>query len=116
MPKVFALSASPSGDRLYVGGAFSRVGGTAVSNLAAINPSTCAVLPTTTFRRPAVLATVRALSSTSTNVYAGGEFNTVDSQARTRSRPSTVAGNLLPAIVRPDGRRGQGGPGPAGPG
>lgn len=94
-PKVFALSASPAGDRLYVGGAFNRVGSTAVSNLAAIDPSSCTILPTTTFRRPAVLATVRALDSTSTNVYAGGDFNTVDNQARTKYAAFDSKGNLL---------------------
>ena len=98
-PKVFALSASPAGDRLYVGGTFNRVGTTAVSNLAAIDPTSCTILPATTFRRPAVLATVRALDSTGTTVYAGGDFNTVDSQARTKYAAFDSKGYLLPTSL-----------------
>ena len=89
----------PAGDRLYVGGTFNRVGTTAVSNLAAIDPTSCSILPATTFRRPAVLATVRALDSTATNVYAGGDFNTVDSQARTKYAAFDSKGNLLPTSL-----------------
>jgi hypothetical protein len=101
--KVFAIEASPSGDRLYVGGTFSTVSGSGVASLVALNPSTCALVPSSTFRRPNMSASVRSIAATSTNVYVGGEFSSVDSQPRTRFAGFTSGGTLLLGSVTLDG-------------
>ncbi len=102
-PRVLALEASPSGDRLYVGGTFSRVGATSVANFVALDPSSCALVPTTTFRRPGVTGTVRAVSAASSGVYIGGEFPTVDGQTRSRFAAFGSTGTLKPGAVTLDG-------------
>ena len=96
-PSVRALEESPDGSRLYVGGRFSSAAGTGVANLVALNPSTCGLLPTSSFRRPNVSSTIRAISATSSAVYFGGDFSSVDSQTRTRFAMLTSAGTLTSA-------------------
>jgi hypothetical protein len=73
--------AADSGDRLYVGGSFGRIGGKARPRLAALSQSTGAV--DTTFA-PAPNGTVRALSLSEdeTKVYAGGGFSAIGGQNR----------------------------------
>lgn len=102
-PRVLALERSPSGDKLFVGGTFSRVGATAVANFVALDPSTCALVPTSSFRRPAVTGTVRAISAASSGVYIGGEFPTVDSQTRSRFAAFSTTGSLKAGSVSLDG-------------
>lgn len=102
-PGVFALEASPSGDVLYVGGRFSRVGATSVANLVGLVPGSCALSPTSTFRRPALNGPVRALSAASTGLYVGGEFGTADGQTRTRYAAFSRAGVLKSGGLTLDG-------------
>lgn len=96
---VRALEGSPDGTRLYVGGGFSAVNGTGVANIASIDTASCALTATGSFRRPAVTATVRAISATSDAVYFGGDFTTVDGQTRPRFAMVTAAGALTPSTV-----------------
>lgn len=65
-----------SGDRLYVGGTFGRIGGRVIPKLAALSQSTGAV--DTSFV-PQPSGTVRALtlSDDATKLYAGGGFSTI---------------------------------------
>ena len=100
--RVFALEASPAGDRLYVGGSFGRVGGVGVAGLVALNPSTCALLPSSSFRRPDVSAAVRALSASSTALYVGGDFTRMDGRTRTRFAGLTANGTLMSGTVTLD--------------
>ena len=102
-PRVLALEASPSGDRLYVGGTFSRVGATSVANFVALDPSSCALVSTASFRRPGVTGTVRAISAASSGVYIGGEFPTVDGQTRSRFAAFSSSGTLKAGSVSLDG-------------
>lgn len=65
-----------TGDRLYVGGSFGRIGGKAIPRLAAVSQTTGAV--DTSFA-PQPSGTVRALtlSDDGVNLYAGGGFSTI---------------------------------------
>ena len=89
-----AMDASPDGSRLYIGGAFSNVAGTGVANLVSLQTSTCTLTPFSTFRRPGVNATVRSVSASSTALYFGGDFTSVDSQTRSRYAMVSTAGVL----------------------
>lgn len=68
-------------DRLYVGGSFSRIGGKAISRLAALSQSTGAVDREFV---PQPSGTVRALtlSEDASRLYAGGPFTSVNGVAR----------------------------------
>ena len=68
---VKSLAISPDGTRLYAGGQFTNVSGTARNRLAAVNPTTGALV---TGFNPNVNSTVNGLAATSTNVYLGGPF------------------------------------------
>ena len=78
---VYALAAS--GGKIWVGGRFGAVNGTARRNLAAVSPDTGAVDPTV---NPVVVGTetsmVRAMIASDTKVYIGGTFGTVDGKGR----------------------------------
>ncbi len=90
---VRALEVSPDGKRLYVGGSFSRAGTVSVSNAAAVNTADCTVA---TSWRPVVTATVRAIESSGSTVYLGGDFGAVQGQTRQRVAAVTGTGSLLP--------------------
>ena len=91
---VRTLEGSPDGSRLYVGGSFGRVSTVGVSNMVALDTATCALVPTSSFRRPGVNGVVRAISATPDRVYLAGEFSQVDGQARPKFAAVTSAGAL----------------------
>lgn len=76
---VRALTMSPDGKTLYIGGHFTHVNGTPVARLAALDVASCTL---TSFRPGAISATVRAIAATKDTVYFGGDFNTVSGQQR----------------------------------
>ena len=76
--EVFALAASPAGDRLYVGGAFTRVHHSMRRGVAAFMPAG-KLLPLKTRVRG---GPVRALAVSSSTVFIGGGFNSVDGSRR----------------------------------
>ncbi|MCR2823961.1 LamG-like jellyroll fold domain-containing protein [Microbacterium sp. zg.Y909] len=78
-PTVRAITASPDGSTVYIGGNFSNVGGVTVSRVAALNVQTCTVLP---FRAPSPSSTVSALTLKDSVLYVGGLFNSVGTQVR----------------------------------
>lgn len=73
-----AITASPDGKRLYVGGNFTTVDGQARSRFAAFDLTTNKLLPGFTGTNGAVLA----LAATNERVYVGGGFTTAAGQAR----------------------------------
>ncbi len=95
---VRALDVSPDGKTLYVGGAFSSAAGLNKQYLAALDIATCTIVPGFT---PLPNAVVRAVRSTSTAVFYGGDISLVGGTARTYAAAATAvgqpgAGSLLP--------------------
>ena len=76
-----AITASPDGSRVYVGGDFTTVDGQARSHIAAFNTATGAL--DTSFH-PSVSARVAAIAATNTTVYAGGSFFSANGSSRRR--------------------------------
>lgn len=87
-----AIEASPDGSRLYIGGQFTAVGGTARYRVAALNPSTGAVISSFA---PTLDASVQALAVTSDRVYVGGTFSNANQTARTKVAAFTTSGTLV---------------------
>ncbi|MFJ6463413.1 LamG-like jellyroll fold domain-containing protein [Streptomyces sp. NPDC091387] len=96
---VRALTLSPDGKTLYVGGQFGSVSGVGVSNIAAIDTATCT--PRTDFK-VAVSATVRAIAVTDDTVYLGGDFNSVAGQTRNKFAAVTTDAALKPWTANTD--------------
>ncbi|MBM7798512.1 PKD repeat protein [Microlunatus panaciterrae] len=79
--QALAITASPDGTRLYVGGDFTSVSGVTRNRIVALNPSTGAVISTFA---PNVSGQVRAIVATNSTVYFGGNFSSVNSRSRGR--------------------------------
>ncbi|WP_315095892.1 PKD domain-containing protein [uncultured Cellulomonas sp.] len=77
----YAIEASPDGSRLYVGGNFTRVNGSARNRFAVLNATTGALVSGWT---GGANAAVRSIVATASTVYIGGNFNTVAGQSRPR--------------------------------
>ncbi len=75
---VLAMTASPDGKRLYVGGQFTRVAGQNRYRIAAFDTSTRQLLPFA----PNAGTTVRALAATDSTLYVGGDFKTLGFEDR----------------------------------
>lgn len=90
---VRVMRASPDGRVLFVGGSFGTVDGTGVANAVAIDTADCSLRKDF---RPAVSATVRAIDSTDTTVYLGGDFTDVGGLPRGHLAAFTREGELLP--------------------
>ncbi len=114
--EVFGFAMSPDGSRLYVAGSFTSIGGQTRYRVAALNPTTGAVISTWA---PVVNATVRSIAVKGDIVYLGGEFSTVNNATRTGiAAVSASTGALLPfsaqlvggygvrgVVVSPDGSK-----------
>jgi hypothetical protein len=79
--QVRALSVSPDGLRLYVGGDFTIVNRVSHQHLVAFGITSGALVSTF---RPTINGIVEALAATNTSVYAGGAFTEVNGTLRTR--------------------------------
>jgi hypothetical protein len=88
-----AIAVSPDHKRLYVGGAFTRVGTKSHTRIAAIDLKTKKLVSAF---KPAVNSTVYGLATTSTRVYAVGQFTSVSGKSRT----GAVALSRTKAVVR----------------
>lgn len=96
-PSVRAITTSPDGNTVYVGGSFSSIGGVSVNRIAAIDPVACTVKP---FRVAAVSGPVYTIAVTENTVYFGGQFTTVASQPRQRfAAVNSTTGALLPWVA-----------------
>ncbi|MCB5274224.1 hypothetical protein BJG92_01754 [Arthrobacter sp. SO5] len=106
------VAASPDGSRLYVGGDFTLVNGTAASRVVALNPQTGAIIPGWA---PKVSATVRAIVATPDTVYLGGMFSAVGSSTRSKLaavrasdggllawKPNAAGGRVNALVLAPD--------------
>lgn len=92
--QALAVRRSPDGKRLYVGGDFTSVDGTAVKRVVALNPKTGAVIPGWA---PDMSSTVKAIVATGDVVYLGGSFSAVGSTGRSKLAAVRAAdGALLP--------------------
>ncbi|MDJ0349984.1 hypothetical protein [Cryobacterium sp. PH29-G1] len=91
---VRAVTASPDGSRIYVGGAFTKVGTQTRTRLAAFDASTGQLVSTWT---PTANGTVRALGTFGGTVYAGGSFTSASGQARQRIAAFSSATGALGA-------------------
>jgi trimeric autotransporter adhesin len=78
---VSAVTASPDGSRIYVGGTFTSVNGQTMRRIAALNASTGALI--TSFN-PNPDSRVRAIAATNSTVYFGGSFSAVGGLTRAR--------------------------------
>jgi hypothetical protein len=89
-------------DRLYVGGSFGRIGGKAISRLAAVSQSTGQV---DTAFNPQPAGTVRALtlSESGEKLYLGGPFTTVGGNARPGAAEVTAADGSVTSFAPTDG-------------
>jgi hypothetical protein len=88
---VRAVAASPDGSVVYIGGLFSQVNGVNRANVAAIDTTTCAVLPF----NPGASSFVYAITATTSKVYLGGAFLTLGGQSRSRVGAVSPGGALL---------------------
>src|SRR5215207_4211164 len=77
---VRALVASPDGTRIYVGGAFTSINGISRGRLAALDPTTGAVMAWRP--APASGGPVRAIAVSGNRLFIGGSFTSVSGQSR----------------------------------
>ena len=98
-----SVAASPDGSRIYVGGSFTAVNGATVWRIAALNPTTGALI-TSFLPKPA--STVRAIAATNSTVYFGGLFTSVGTDQRLRLAAASASnGAVLPWAPAADGGR-----------
>jgi PKD repeat protein len=77
--QALAITASPDGSRIYVGGDFTAVDGVPYYRIVAISTATGQVISSF---RPIMGSQVRALAATNTTVFAGGTFQSVNGEQR----------------------------------
>ncbi|HWU46764.1 MAG TPA: DNRLRE domain-containing protein [Humibacter sp.] len=102
-PVVYAATAAPDGNSIYVGGNFSSINGTTVLRLAQLDPVACTVK---SLRVTSISSVVRsiAVSPDESTVYFGGDFTSVDGQPRGHfASVSASTGALLPWIADAEG-------------
>jgi PKD repeat protein len=91
---VLDITASPDGSRIYVAGQFTNINGQTKNRIAALNPTTGAIIQS--FQASSD-ATVRTVAATDTSVYFGGLTTAVNGVARYRVAAVEAAnGALLP--------------------
>ncbi|MGW9402468.1 PKD domain-containing protein [Arthrobacter sp. NPDC055585] len=92
--QALSIAASPDGSRIYVGGDFTSVNGTARSRIVALNTGNGSIIQAF---NPKPGGSVRALAATADTVYAGGSFIAVGSASRDRLAAFRASdGALLP--------------------
>lgn len=113
--QVRAVAVSPDGSRVYVGGNFTAVNGVRRGHIAALDPSTGALVRGFA---PPVNSSVNALVVAKGVVYAGGDFTSVGNKPRARLaafrpgtgallawHPSANGGSVKALALSPDGSR-----------
>jgi outer membrane protein assembly factor BamB len=109
MSSVRSMALSSDGTRLFVGGAFTRVGGVPRSRLAAINPLTGTVDGgwNASVDRPVHALIVSAKTN---KLYLGGDFTTVAGQPREQLAAVDAATGALDPNWQPSAHRGDDNP------
>jgi hypothetical protein len=110
-----AVTASPDGSRIYVAGAFTTVNGVSRPYVAALNPTTGALIPGFA---PKVNSRVNALAATNATVFMGGWFSGVGSISQPRLaavrasdaallawKPVVAGGDVNNMVISPDGSK-----------
>ncbi|MFY0407457.1 LamG-like jellyroll fold domain-containing protein [Solicola sp. PLA-1-18] len=91
--QVLAITKSPDGSRLYIGGQFTDVNGQVRSRIAALDTATGALVAGF---KPLAGTTVRSVVATADTVYLGGDFAKVSNVARTYAAAVSAAdGSVL---------------------
>ncbi|MFK4835410.1 DNRLRE domain-containing protein [Microbacterium sp. ZW T2_14] len=99
-PAVYAATAAPDGNTVYIGGNFSNVGGVSTGRIAQIDVRTCTV---TGLRLPSISSIVHTIAVKGTTMYFGGMFLTVGGEARQRfAAVDVTTGALLPWTANVD--------------
>ena len=91
--QVRVTAVSPDQKRLYIGGDFTVVNGTARNRVAAFDTATGALLPW----NPNANKTVRAILAVGDTVYLGGDFTSLGGSSRARAGAVTASTNALQA-------------------
>jgi PKD repeat protein len=90
---VYALTLSPDGRTIYLGGAFTQIGTETRYRIAGLDATTSAILPLSVGAN----ASVYGLAATEDTLYLIGGFSTLNNQPRARvGAVSTLTGKLLP--------------------
>lgn len=87
-----AITASPDGSRIYVGGSFTAVNGAKVWRVAALDAATGALIPGFA---PKMDASVRAIVARGDRVYLGGVFSAVGTVSRSKLAAFNAADGTL---------------------
>lgn len=99
---VFAIKASPDGRRLYIGGSFTQVNGSTRNRIAALDPTTGALV---SGFNPNLNATVYAIETNGSTVWFGGLFTIAATVTRSRLAAVRASdGALLAWAPRANGR------------
>lgn len=111
--EVLYITASPDKSRIYIGGSFTQVNGQTRNRIAALNPTTGAVVAGF---NPNSNATVRTIVATNDTVYFGGLLTTVNQVTRARAAavqasngalldwaPQAAGGSVHAMALSPDG-------------
>ncbi|MGL5809593.1 MAG: LamG domain-containing protein [Nocardioides sp.] len=102
--RVNAMDVSPNGNRLYLGGQFTTVGGTTRNRVAAINITNVAAGQNGTVDatfNPNSNRTVVSLDSTASTVYIGGDFTTIGGGGRSNFASVSATNGSLNAAFNP---------------
>ncbi|MDN3497539.1 PKD domain-containing protein, partial [Planococcus sp. APC 4015] len=87
-----AITASPDGSRIYVGGTFTSIAGASRNRLAAFDTATGALLPWAPYSN----AGITDIATSGDSVYIVGNFSSLAGGVRTRLGAVTSTGALLP--------------------
>lgn len=98
--QVLGLASSPDGSRLYVVGDFTSINGVTRSRIAALDPSTGAVV---SGFAPILNTSAISVTATSSKVYVGGGFTAASGTARSRAAAFSTTGAVLPWAPQPTG-------------
>ncbi len=94
-PMVRALTASPDGSTVYVGGLFGAINGTNRRNIAAVDVATCTVTPF----NPGASSFVYSIAATDSTVYYGGNFSSVGTASAPVTRSDLAAASTSGALL-----------------
>ncbi|MFT3860688.1 hypothetical protein [Micropruina sp.] len=113
--EVLTMTASPDKSRIYIGGSFTQVNGSIRNRIAALDPTTGALVNAF---QPKPDASVKSIVATSSTVYFGGIFSSVGGTTRAKIAavqasdgallswvPTIAGGNVNAMKLSPDGTK-----------